>query len=195
MTAVDPGAPPLAVDSSTKVANLNADLLDGLSAVSFLAATGKAADSNRLDGMDSTQFVRGGGSVTMIRAATTTFSSGLTETDLGTFVGPSGAPFLNVHGNCADHYGQVTGEIDGAAIYLKNVTSGDILRWLDTGSGDPRVDRLVPNATDDDMPYKVSGHTIWHGRLGANQTFTLDAWSYKDSSLTCTFDLRLTLDP
>ena len=143
--AVNPGSAPLAVNSSVKVASLNADQLDGQSANAFLAITGKAADSNRLDGKDSTQFVQGGGSVTPLRATTSTFSSGLTQTNLGTFVGPSGTPFLKVQGNCADHYSPTSGEIDGASIYLTNVTSGNIQRWLDLGSGDPIFTVLVPN--------------------------------------------------
>lgn len=196
MVAVDPGAPPLAVSSSAKVANLNADLLDGQSASAFLAITGKAADSNLLDGMDSTKFVRGGGSIAMIRATTSTFSSGLTQTDLGTLVGPSGAPFLKVTVGCADHHATVAGEVDGTEITLTNVSSATILRWLELGSGDPLVGVIVPNEQDDAMPFKVAAHTVWHGRFGANQTFTLDAWSYKDSgTLSCTYDLRMTLDP
>jgi hypothetical protein len=195
--AVNPGSAPLAVNSSVKVTNLNADQLDGFSANEFLSITGKAADSNRLDGKDSTQFVQGGGSIAPIRATTSTFSSGLTQTILGTFAGPSGAPFLKVQANCADHYSPTSGELDGASIYLTNVTSGNILRWIDLGSGDPRVDLLVPTEIDAVMPFKVAAHTVWHGRFGTNptQTFELDAWSYKDPSLTCTYDLRLTLDP
>ena len=52
---------PMTVDSQVKVDNLNADMLDGLHASAFLPANGKAADANKLDGLDSTQFVVGDG--------------------------------------------------------------------------------------------------------------------------------------
>lgn len=48
---------PMKVDSQGKVLNLNSDELDGKSASEFLPAGGKAADSDRLDGLDSTQFM------------------------------------------------------------------------------------------------------------------------------------------
>jgi hypothetical protein len=70
---VEPGKAPMKVDSQTKVANLNADKLDGKSEADFYAAGSKVADSShadqadsatsaqnadKLDGMDSTSFGR-----------------------------------------------------------------------------------------------------------------------------------------
>jgi len=49
---------PMKVDSHAKVANLNADELDGKSAGDFLADGGKAADTEKLDGLDSKEFMR-----------------------------------------------------------------------------------------------------------------------------------------
>ena len=49
---------PMKVDSRAKVANLNADELDGRGAGDFLAASGKAADTEKLDGLDSNEFMR-----------------------------------------------------------------------------------------------------------------------------------------
>jgi hypothetical protein len=54
---VEPGKPPMKVNSSAKVTNLNADLLDGKDSSAFLGRTEKAADADRLDGKDSTQFL------------------------------------------------------------------------------------------------------------------------------------------
>lgn len=51
------GQPPLRVNSAARVANLNADRLDGLHRSAFLRSGGKAADSNELDGKDSTAFL------------------------------------------------------------------------------------------------------------------------------------------
>jgi len=48
-----PGSPPLTVNSTTQVANLNADEVDGKSAADFLAADGKAQDSVHADHADS----------------------------------------------------------------------------------------------------------------------------------------------
>jgi len=73
---------PFTVNSGVKVANLNADKLDGIDSTGFLTktgtaadsaklggqpanhylpVTGKAADADTLDGIDSTGFVQGGG--------------------------------------------------------------------------------------------------------------------------------------
>jgi hypothetical protein len=46
----------MTVDSSTKVDNLNADMVDGHHSSDFLSTSGKAADADKLDGMDSSQF-------------------------------------------------------------------------------------------------------------------------------------------
>lgn len=46
------GTAPLRVNSSTKVAYLNADRLDGLSSESFLPKTAKAADAEKVDGIN-----------------------------------------------------------------------------------------------------------------------------------------------
>ena len=58
---VNSGKTPFTVSSSTKVANLNADQLDGLDQSSFLRTTGKAADANLLDGIDSSGLIKGTG--------------------------------------------------------------------------------------------------------------------------------------
>jgi hypothetical protein len=50
--------PPLQVSSRARVANLNADLLDGKDAGQFLGTLDKAADAHRLDGLDSSAFLR-----------------------------------------------------------------------------------------------------------------------------------------
>lgn len=50
--------PPMRVDSQAKVANLNADELDGKGAEDFQAAGSKAADADTLDGLDSERFLR-----------------------------------------------------------------------------------------------------------------------------------------
>lgn len=57
---VEAGSPPLKVNSTARVANLNADRLDGKHASAFLLAGGTAADANLLDGLDSTAFCLAG---------------------------------------------------------------------------------------------------------------------------------------
>jgi hypothetical protein len=46
-------AAPFVTNARGLVTNLNADLLDGLTSADFLRATGKAADADKLDGLDS----------------------------------------------------------------------------------------------------------------------------------------------
>jgi hypothetical protein len=57
------GIQPFSVNNSTRIAGLNADLLDGLHAAAFLRTTGKAADSDLLDGVDATGFYAAGSKV------------------------------------------------------------------------------------------------------------------------------------
>jgi hypothetical protein len=59
--SADSGVQPFSVGSATKVANLNADKLDGFDSSYFLPKTGKAADADKLDGVDSSGFVQGRG--------------------------------------------------------------------------------------------------------------------------------------
>ena len=54
---VEPGQAPMKVDSGAKVANLNADRLDGKSEADFYAAGSQVSDSDSLDGKDSTEFL------------------------------------------------------------------------------------------------------------------------------------------
>lgn len=57
---VNAGQPPLAVNSTGKVTNLNVDQFDDKDSTAFLGKTEKAADSDQLDGADSTAFVSTG---------------------------------------------------------------------------------------------------------------------------------------
>ncbi len=54
---VQPGSPPMQVNSTEKVAQLNADSLDGLDQDAFLRKTGKATDADTLDRKDSSDFL------------------------------------------------------------------------------------------------------------------------------------------
>lgn len=77
---VRPGQPPMAVNSKVRVANLNADMVDGRHAGTFAAAghnhderylakSAKAADSELLDGKDSTGFVESATPMKVVAAA------------------------------------------------------------------------------------------------------------------------------
>ncbi len=57
---VNSGKAPMRVNSAVKVANLNADKLDGKDSTQFLPSTGKAADADKLDGKDSSAFAAAG---------------------------------------------------------------------------------------------------------------------------------------
>ena len=54
---VEPGKAPMKVNSNTRVANLNADRLDGKTADDFYYYNEKVNDSEQLDGKDSTDFL------------------------------------------------------------------------------------------------------------------------------------------
>jgi hypothetical protein len=127
------GQPPLTVNTKAKVANLNADWLDGLDSSSFLPktgtatnsnalgghgpsyflpASGKAADSDKLDGLDSTAFARG-----TIRSARAVISVG---TGVKLFSIPS---LVDVNGVC---------ESDRVLVNITN-TSGVTIDWYEPG--------------------------------------------------------------
>lgn len=57
---VKPGRPPMQVNSTRKVARLNADRLDNLDQSAFLRKNGKAVDADRLDGKGSGDFLPSG---------------------------------------------------------------------------------------------------------------------------------------
>ena len=56
---VEAGKPPMRVNSTTKVQNVNVDQVDGKSAGVFLGRFETASNSNNLDGKDSTAFFSG----------------------------------------------------------------------------------------------------------------------------------------
>jgi hypothetical protein len=58
-----PGHQAFKVNTQTKIRDLNADQLDGRSSEYFLPKTAKAADSDKLDGIDAGGFMQGGGRI------------------------------------------------------------------------------------------------------------------------------------
>ena len=77
-------APLLVSAGSARVANLDADKLDGQDAAAFLPAGGKAADADQLDGLDSSRFMPG-----------TTFRAENSPPSTGTALG-DGTRFIDV---------------------------------------------------------------------------------------------------
>jgi hypothetical protein len=55
---VESGKAPIKVNSQAKVANLNADKLDGKDSTQFLGASDKAVNADKLDGVDSFDFLQ-----------------------------------------------------------------------------------------------------------------------------------------
>jgi hypothetical protein len=160
MAAVNPGVPPLAVSSSAKVANLNADQLDGLS---------------------SSQFVRGGGSISSIHAVFNAPSGGgNTDQVLGNING------LDIHGVCW------SGGPDGAQITLFNPSSsGRAVGLLREGSQGPTTFSILPQGfADTDMPITGALHYKIHGDMGSPQAFTIDGWVAAGGG-TCLFDITV----
>jgi hypothetical protein len=159
---VNPGAAPLTVNSSTKVANLNAD---------------------QLDGMSSSQFVQGGGSVSVIHETETAPPGQASSKDFPTLGG-----LVDLQGNCFNNDPRT-----GVVILLVNV-SGTTMTLLREGSLGPTTPRVLgPTEADDDMPIGTANHFKWHGRA-ANKVFTIDTWTYFDDG-TCTYDIWMTIDP
>jgi hypothetical protein len=108
---VSPGTPPLKVNSSAKVGNLNADQLDGIDSTGFLSVGAKAADSDQLDGIDSTGFLGVGD-----KAADSDMLDGLDSTGFLRNLVP-----LSLTG--ADNTGVIRGTNTGGGNGVQGVTS------------------------------------------------------------------------
>ena len=130
---VNSGKSPFTVNSPTKVANLNADRLDGLDQSSFLRTTGTAADSSKLGGLDASGYAQGKGLQTLANRYVVP-------------EGPDRVPLLSIPGlgtfstQCAP----------GAALVdWVNDTGGPIDYWSDhvaETAGDPDVQGAVLGA-------------------------------------------------
>ena len=121
---VEPGKPPMTVDSEALVTNLNADNLDGRDSSAFLGVGARAADADRLDGVDSFHYVRGGdGFAGMPPGGSTEFRiSGVGEIELSC-------------GNPAR-----------PAVRYQNLSNRDQRLFVDSGQADSTVELLPPNS-------------------------------------------------
>ena len=109
------GKPPFAVDSATKVNNLNADLLDGVDSAAFLRTNGTASNSAQLGGSPPTAFLRAQVPLALMGA---TGQPGLSAVNTGAGPGLSGR---------AAAYNGIQGfsESAGASgVYGENTTTG-----------------------------------------------------------------------
>ncbi len=121
------GIAPMLVNSPTRVDNLNADFLDGLDSMHFLRSDGKATDSDKLDSLDSTAFVR-----------TATYKSETVLT-IGTLFG-DGTRLLNVSCLAGDVLLSAgLANVDKGTILLESfplTTTTWRLRWQNDGTAD-----------------------------------------------------------
>ena len=90
---VEAGKAPMKVNSESKVANLNADKLDGLDSGAFLGANGTAANAEKLDGKDSTEFL----GVTAKAADSLHADQATNATDSDTLDGKDSQDFMTGH--------------------------------------------------------------------------------------------------
>jgi hypothetical protein len=138
---VSPGRPPLKVNSSAKVGNLNADHLDGIDSTGFLGVGAKAADSDQLDGIDSTGFLRNSVPLSLTGADDTGVIQG-TNTGGGNGVqgvtSSSGAS--GVYGeNDSGGFGVAArgGDAFHAAGLVENTGNGPALQLISSGGAAP----------------------------------------------------------
>src|SRR5262249_13720080 len=137
--SVDPGSPPFTTNSSAKVPNLNSDLLDGQNSTAFLGANGTAANANKLDGLDSAQFTKGGGSISAISATTVAPPGANKTSQLGQING------LSFDGECLN----ASASNNGAAIFLFNLSANAVTLLRDSGSGTVTSEVIQPNDADE----------------------------------------------
>src|SRR5262245_28007166 len=189
--SVDSGSPPFTTNSSTKVPNLNSDLLDGQNSTAFLGVDGTAANANKLDGLDSTQFVQGGGKVSAFQQIIKCDGCAGQSQPVGTL-----GPFAVV-GDCVTDVNGAT----GARIRITNNSGAQITFSRDDGGGDPSVYVINPGQQDANASFKVADHVIWEGEMN-NTSFTIDDWnryfptnSEFGAGVICSFDVALTIYP
>jgi hypothetical protein len=128
------GTAPLAVGSSTRVAHLNTDLLDGLSSEQFLRTTGKAADAESVDGVDSSALALAAGATSYVVANgvfTDVTGDGVADALIATATCPAGTKLT---GGGVDNFASGTTLIDSPD------TGG---RWEGASLSDPSVDLVT----------------------------------------------------
>jgi hypothetical protein len=137
---VNAGVAPFTVNSSTKVAGLNADRLDGLDSSAFLTAQTKAADADNLDGLDSNSFTQGFASRVMYVKRTlpgNAPSTVVTLLDLGwvKLIAWCGLETLNVG---FDHPGDdpvEVGRTQPSPLFYTDVDDNTGISFFDVGGG------------------------------------------------------------
>jgi hypothetical protein len=125
------GTAPLVVSSSVRVAHLNSDLLDGLSSEQFLRTTGKAADAESVDGVDSSALALAAGATSYVVANgvfTDVTGDGLADALIATATCPAGTKLTG---------GGVDNVASGSTLINSPNTGG---RWQGASLSDPSVD-------------------------------------------------------
>jgi hypothetical protein len=131
--SVASGVAPFAVNSSTKVASLNADLLDGIDSSGFYRAGSKVADSALLDGIASSGFYKAGSKVADSALLNGIDSNGFYKTgskvsDSDLLDGLDSSAFqLRITGTCST----------GSAISAVNTNGSVVCQSIGTGGTTP----------------------------------------------------------
>src|SRR6478736_1677897 len=150
------GRPPFTTNSTTKVTNLNADMLDGIDSTAFLPAGGKAADSNLLDGIDSTGFINGVGTATAVAIPINPGAQ-----SAFTF-GPGWTVAYTCPANTANPGGLAI--INGAVV---NGSSVGTNLFFEPTVSTPVYDQMPPNSGTANLPATPSGQ-VWEFRMQTN---------------------------
>jgi len=169
---VEPGKPPMTVNSSVKVDNLNTDQLDGKDQSAFLGAGAKAADSELLDGKDSTEFVQGSGEADHGESAMSP-GSGLTN------FFKTQDPDLSISYSCPSSLTQ------NGTLRIQNNGSAEVNLFSDNGSGNPSYRQLAPGASFDEGA-NAGGELITfgvHNFNGAHRVTTIEVFTVHRSNL------------
>jgi hypothetical protein len=156
---VPAGRAPITVNANAgKATNLNADRLDGLDASAFLPTSGQAADSQALDGIDSTGFVRGNGVMRHAAVALPPFGAnphgefflGYSFVDLHV---PS--PHIGLYYGCPNSQLTTNGYVS-----VRNEGSETVNVFVDNGQLDPIFFQLSPDGSQHDVPTLAAGEHL-----------------------------------
>lgn len=171
------GTAPIVVSSTTKVTNLNADLLDGLEATAFLGASATAADSDKVDGLHAAAFALAAAGVPAPPSDATKFLNGaatpafaqVRDSDLSTSDVTTNNVSSSKHGFAPKSPSSATQFLNGAATPAFAQVKDSDLSTSDVTTNDVSTTKhgFVPKAPNDTAKF-LRGDGTWAAAGGSS---------------------------
>jgi hypothetical protein len=168
---VDGGVAPLKVNAAAgKATNLDADKVDGQEASSFLPANAKAADSDTLDDIDSTGFVRS-------QANALDMAPGVNNGEVLRFFNPNVILDIDVFYSCPSNLSN-----NGSLNIVNRSSSETINVFSDNGGDNPNAYTRLGPLQNFAQDAAASGEHITLQAQGAHHMATIEVFSVHRAS-------------